>query len=61
MKRICWVLVIMLILMIPRTPDPTLQQAQSQWWITALIGFAIIAIIVSGVVVSKFAREMRMR
>ena len=43
------------------TPDPALQQAQSQWWITALIGFAIIAIIVSGVVVSKFAREMKMR
>ncbi|MEG2217063.1 MAG: hypothetical protein RRZ24_07825 [Clostridia bacterium] len=43
------------------TPDPALQQAQSQWWITALIGFAIIAIVVSGVVVSKFVREMRMR
>ena len=43
------------------TPDPTLQQAQSQWWITALIGFAIIAIVVSGMLVSKFAREMRMR
>ncbi|MEN6563563.1 MAG: hypothetical protein ABFD11_08460 [Christensenella sp.] len=43
------------------TPDPTLQQAQSQWWITALVGFAIIAVIVAATVVSKFARELRMR
>lgn len=43
------------------TPDPTLQQAQSQWWITALVGFAIIAVIVAVTVVSKFARELKMR
>ena len=43
------------------TPDPALQQAQSQWWITALVGFAIIAIIVSFTVVSKLVRELRMR
>jgi len=43
------------------TPDPTLQQAQSQWWITALVGFAIIAVIVAVTVVSKFARELKMK
>lgn len=43
------------------TPDPTLQQAQSQWWITALVGFAIIAIIVALAVVTKITRELKMR
>lgn len=43
------------------TPDPALKQAQSQWWITALVGFAIIAVIVAVTVVSKFARELKMR
>ncbi len=43
------------------TPDPTLQQAQSQWWITALVGFAIISVIVSITVVSRLVRELKMR
>ncbi len=43
------------------TPDPALQQAQSQWWITALVGFAIIAVLVSVTVVSRLVRELRMR
>ncbi len=43
------------------TPDPALQQAQSQWWITALVGFAIIAVIVSITVVSRLVKELRMK
>ena len=33
----------------------------SQWWISALAAFADIAIIVAVIVVSKFARMMRMK
>ena len=33
----------------------------SQWWISALAAFAAIAIIVAMIVVSKFARMMRMK
>ena len=35
--------------------------AMSQWWISALAAFAAIAIIVAVIVVSKFARMMRMK
>ena len=33
----------------------------SQWWISTLVAFAVIAIIVAVIVVSKFARMMRMK
>ena len=33
----------------------------SKWWISALAAFAAIAIIVAVIVVSKFARTMRMK
>jgi len=33
----------------------------SQWWISALAAFAVIAIIVAVIVVSKFARMMKVR
>ena len=32
-----------------------------QWWITILVGLAIIAIIVSVIVVTKFIRESKLR
>ena len=37
------------------------KRAMSQWWISALAAFAVIAIIVAVIVVSKFARMMRMK
>ena len=37
------------------------KRAMSQWWISALAAFAAIAIIVAVIVVSKFARTMRMK
>ena len=37
------------------------KRAMSQWWISALAAFAAIAIIVAVIVVSKFARMMKMR
>ena len=37
------------------------KRAMSQWWISALAAFAVIAIIVAVIVVSKFARMMRVR
>ena len=33
----------------------------SQWWITILVAFAIIAIIITVIIVSKFARMMKMK
>ena len=33
----------------------------SQWWISALAAFAVIAIIVAVIVVSKFTRMMKVR
>jgi hypothetical protein len=33
----------------------------SKWWISTLVAFAVIAIIVAVIVVSKFARMMRMK
>ena len=37
------------------------QRAASQWWISVLVAFAAIAIIVAVIVVNKFARMMRMK
>lgn len=37
------------------------QKTVGQWWITILVGFAIISIIVALIVVAKFNRMMRMR
>ena len=37
------------------------KRAMSQWWISALAAFAAIAIIVAVIVVSKFARMMKVR
>ena len=37
------------------------KRAMSQWWISALAAFAVIAIIVAVIVVSKFARMMKMK
>lgn len=37
------------------------QKTVGQWWITIIVGFAIISIIVAVIVVSKFSRMMRMR
>ena len=37
------------------------KRAMSQWWISALAAFAAIAIIVAVIVVSKFARMMKMK
>ena len=33
----------------------------SKWWISTLVAFAVIAIIVAVIVVSRFARMMRMK
>ena len=33
----------------------------SQWWISALVAFAVIAIIVAVIVMSRFARMMRVK
>ena len=33
----------------------------SKWWISTLVAFAVIAIIVAVIVVSKFARMMKVR
>ena len=33
----------------------------SQWWVSALVAFAIIAIVVALIVVGKFARMMKMK
>ena len=33
----------------------------SQWWISTLVAFAVIAIIVAVIVVSRFARMMKMK
>ena len=37
------------------------QQTLSQWWVSLLIGIAIIAIIVSVIIVTKFTRAMKMK
>jgi len=37
------------------------QQTLSQWWISLLIGFAVIAILVSVIVITKFSRMMKMK
>lgn len=37
------------------------KRAMSQWWISALAAFAVIAIIVAVIVVSRFARMMKMK
>ena len=37
------------------------KRAASQWWISVLVAFAAIAIIVAVIVVNKFARMMRMK
>ena len=33
----------------------------SQWWISALVAFAMIAIVVALIVVGKFTRMMKMK
>ena len=37
------------------------KRAMSQWWVSALVAFAIIAIVVALIVVGKFARMMKMK
>ncbi len=37
------------------------KRAMSQWWISVLVAFAIIAIIIALIVISRFARMMKMR
>lgn len=37
------------------------QKTVGQWWITIIVGLAIISIIVAVIVVSKFSRMMRMK
>jgi len=37
------------------------QKTVGQWWITILVGFAIISIIVALIVVAKFTRMLKMR
>ena len=37
------------------------QKAIGQWWISVLVAFAIIAIIVTVIIVTKFTRMMRMK
>lgn len=37
------------------------QKTAGQWWISVLVAFAVIAIIVTVIVVTKFSRMMRMR
>lgn len=37
------------------------EQTAGQWWISVLVAFAIIAIVVSAIIVTKFSRMMRMK
>ena len=37
------------------------KQAASQWWISALVAFAVIAIAASVIVTARFSRMMKMR
>lgn len=37
------------------------KRAMSQWWISALVAFAIISIVVALIVVGKFTRMMKMK
>jgi hypothetical protein len=37
------------------------QQTVASWWVSLLIGFAAIAILVSVIIVSKFSRMMKMK
>ena len=37
------------------------EQTAGQWWISVLVAFAIIAIVVSAIIVTKFSRIMRMK
>lgn len=41
--------------------DAKEEQTAGQWWISILVAFAIIAIVVSVIVVTKFSRVMRMK
>lgn len=41
--------------------DAKEEQTAGQWWISILVAFAIIAIVVSVIVVTKFSRMMRMK
>ena len=44
-----------------RKAEEEQKRAMSQWWVSALVAFAIIAIIVAFIVVGKFTRMMKMR
>ena len=37
------------------------KRAMSQWWVSALVAFAIISIVVALIVVGKFTRMMKMK
>ena len=45
----------------PDEPDDETKEPAFQWWVTILVGFAIIAIIVAGFVVTKFVRAAKMK
>ena len=44
-----------------RKAEEEQKRAMSQWWVSALVAFAIIAIVVAFIVVGKFTRMMKMR
>lgn len=44
-----------------RKAEEEQKRAMSQWWISVLVAFAIIAIIIALIVISRFARMMKMR
>ena len=44
-----------------RKAEEEQKRAMSQWWVSALVAFAIIAIVVALIVVGKFTRMMKMR
>ena len=44
-----------------RKAEEEQKRAMSQWWVSALVAFAIIAIVVAFIVVGRFTRMMKMR
>ncbi|MGN0800901.1 MAG: COG1361 S-layer family protein [Christensenellales bacterium] len=44
-----------------RKAEEEQKRAMSQWWVSALVAFAIIAIVVAFIVVGKFTRMMKMK
>ena len=41
--------------------DITEQKTVGQWWISILVAFAIIAIVISMIIITKFSRILRMK